>query len=168
MTAVTESQELAAVARASVRGHADAVWELHWSPTWAPRLAARRRLNKRVRRPTPATSLTPGSRLLVASLVLAAVTCLFFLPLASGETFSDVANRQNEVYPWAAIQRPDPPAVHYDQPDVYYPWQVFLNQALRSGELPLWNPYSFGGQPFLANGQNGALYPPRTLLSLTV
>src|SRR6266540_5646279 len=168
MTAVTESQELAAVARASVRGHADAVWELHWSPTWAPRLAARRRLNKRVRRPTPATSLTPGSRLLVASLVLAAVACLFFLPLAWGETHSDVANRQNEVFPWASVQRPSPPAVHYDQPDVYYPWQVFLNRALRSGELPLWNPYSFAGQPFLANGQNGALYPPRTLLSLTV
>ena len=41
-----------------------------------------------------------------------------------------------------------------------------MNRTLRDGDLPLWNPYSFGGTPFLANGQSGVLYPPRMVLSL--
>ncbi len=55
--------------------------------------------------------------------------------------------------------------VHSDQVETFYPWQVFVNRAIRAGELPLWNPYSFAGVPFLANGQNGVLYPPRLVLS---
>ncbi|MDW8069588.1 MAG: hypothetical protein RML46_11830, partial [Anaerolineae bacterium] len=40
-----------------------------------------------------------------------------------------------------------------------YVWKRFLLQALRSRELPLWNPYVFAGHPFLANGQHSGLYP---------
>jgi hypothetical protein len=40
-----------------------------------------------------------------------------------------------------------------------YAWKNFINESLRAGELPLWNPYIFAGQPFLAAGQNAALYP---------
>jgi hypothetical protein len=58
------------------------------------------------------------------------------------------------------------PVLHYDQADSFYPWQVFINRTLRDGDLPLWNPYSFGGTPFLSNGQNGVFYPPRFALSL--
>ncbi len=41
-----------------------------------------------------------------------------------------------------------------------YAWKSFINESIRAGELPLWNPYIFAGQPFLAAGQNAALYPP--------
>lgn len=41
-----------------------------------------------------------------------------------------------------------------------YAWKYFIVQSLRAGELPLWNPYIFAGQPFLAAGQNATLYPP--------
>lgn len=40
-----------------------------------------------------------------------------------------------------------------------YPWKRFIAAQLGRGELPLWNPYLFAGQPFLAAGQSGALYP---------
>jgi O-antigen/teichoic acid export membrane protein len=40
-----------------------------------------------------------------------------------------------------------------------YVWKRFIVQSLKSRELPLWNPYILGGQPFLAAGQHSALYP---------
>lgn len=38
-------------------------------------------------------------------------------------------------------------------------WKMFFVDTIRAGNLPLWNPYQFTGQPFLANGQHSALYP---------
>lgn len=40
-----------------------------------------------------------------------------------------------------------------------YPWKKFIVDSISHGELPLWNPYILAGQPFMAAGQNGALYP---------
>ena len=40
-----------------------------------------------------------------------------------------------------------------------YAWKRFIANALRSRELPLWNPYVFAGVPFWAAGQHSALYP---------
>ncbi len=40
-----------------------------------------------------------------------------------------------------------------------YVWKTFAREQLRSGELPLWQPYILGGSPFLAAGQSSALYP---------
>ena len=50
--------------------------------------------------------------------------------------------------------------------DLYYhfmPSRQYLADALRAGEIPLWNPYLHGGQPFLANINNVALYPTALL-----
>lgn len=41
----------------------------------------------------------------------------------------------------------------------FTPYRDFANAALRSGQLPLWNPYLFLGVPFLANPQAAVLYP---------
>ncbi|MCA9871513.1 MAG: hypothetical protein KC487_14190, partial [Anaerolineae bacterium] len=41
----------------------------------------------------------------------------------------------------------------------FTPYRDFANQALRSGKLPLWNPFLFLGSPFLANPQSAVLYP---------
>ncbi len=38
-------------------------------------------------------------------------------------------------------------------------WKQFILQSIQAGEIPLWNPYLFGGVPFLAAGQHSALYP---------
>lgn len=40
-----------------------------------------------------------------------------------------------------------------------YAWKQFIRQSLGNGEIPLWNPASFAGVPFLAAGQHSALYP---------
>jgi len=48
----------------------------------------------------------------------------------------------------------------------YYPWRSFASESLRSGHLPLWNPYQFCGTPFLANGQSAVLYPLNILFLL--
>jgi hypothetical protein len=39
-------------------------------------------------------------------------------------------------------------------------------EALRAGEFPLWNPYSFSGHPLFATLQPGVLYPINLLLVL--
>ena len=38
-------------------------------------------------------------------------------------------------------------------------WKSFTLESLRQGEIPLWNPHQFSGIPFLAAGQQSALYP---------
>ncbi|HZO31802.1 MAG TPA: hypothetical protein VFH48_38075, partial [Chloroflexota bacterium] len=40
-----------------------------------------------------------------------------------------------------------------------YSWKRLARESFAAGELPLWNPYILAGQPFMASGQNGSLYP---------
>lgn len=40
-----------------------------------------------------------------------------------------------------------------------YQWKAFIRESLAQGEVPLWNPHQFSGIPFLAAGQQSALYP---------
>ncbi len=52
----------------------------------------------------------------------------------------------------------------------FYPYRDYASAMLRAGQLPLWNPYSFLGVPFLANPQAAVLYPlhwPLSWLSVT-
>lgn len=44
------------------------------------------------------------------------------------------------------------------------PMRIFARDAIRNGEIPLWNPNLFFGSPFLANYQSAVLYPPSALL----
>ncbi|MDP3998636.1 MAG: YfhO family protein [bacterium] len=47
-------------------------------------------------------------------------------------------------------------------PDVIreaYPWKFFATGEIKNGRLPYWNPYSFAGNPQLANFQTAAFYP---------
>lgn len=41
----------------------------------------------------------------------------------------------------------------------FYPYRDYAAAALRTGHIPLWNPYIFNGVPFLANPQAAVLYP---------
>ena len=41
----------------------------------------------------------------------------------------------------------------------FYPRRLFAAEAIRSGILPLWNPYLASGVPFLANLQSSLFYP---------
>ena len=42
-------------------------------------------------------------------------------------------------------------------------WRAFAAQTLLSGHLPLWNPYTYSGQPFLGGFQSALLYPPNAI-----
>jgi hypothetical protein len=42
-------------------------------------------------------------------------------------------------------------------------WRAFLADSLRAGHIPLWNPYTYGGQPFLSGFESAVLYPPNLL-----
>jgi hypothetical protein len=66
--------------------------------------------------------------------------------------------------PWKTAGLPAPAqwnALLWDSLGQYFPWRAFAGQALRSGHIPLWNPYQFCGTPFLAMGWTGIFYPPR-------
>jgi hypothetical protein len=53
-----------------------------------------------------------------------------------------------------------------DFTEQYFPLRAFTARQWVAGEVPLWNPYLFGGQPALADIQAGALYPPHLLQAL--
>jgi hypothetical protein len=67
---------------------------------------------------------------------------------------------------WPALAARRAPSFR-DQGDFFYPMKLYTVARLRLGEIPLWNPLSGAGEPWLANGQSGVFYPP-TLLFLLV
>ncbi len=46
-----------------------------------------------------------------------------------------------------------------------YPWREFTNASFAAGRIPLWNPYSACGMPFLANDQAAVLNPTNLVLN---
>ena len=47
-----------------------------------------------------------------------------------------------------------------------YPWQRLIVNALKQGEIPWWDPFTFSGHPFLANGQAMGFYPLRVIFHI--
>jgi hypothetical protein len=67
------------------------------------------------------------------------------------------------AYPsWAM---PEQPSLD-DLSHLNAPQRMLLAWLYVHGQLPLWNPYSFAGQPFLAAGQSGPLYLPNLIYLL--
>jgi hypothetical protein len=66
--------------------------------------------------------------------------------------------------PWSQYRDrfPDVSGVHNPQLDViqqYVPWRMFAADSLRHGQLPLWNPHAYCGQPFVGNVLSAVFYP---------
>ncbi|MCL4397674.1 YfhO family protein [Patescibacteria group bacterium] len=40
-----------------------------------------------------------------------------------------------------------------------YPWKTLAADMIKSGQIPLWNPYNFSGTPLLANLQSSIFFP---------
>ena len=53
-----------------------------------------------------------------------------------------------------------------DLSNMVLPWFQFEASEIHSGRLPLWDPYSWGGQPLVGQAQPGAAYPLNWLLFL--
>ncbi len=73
------------------------------------------------------------------------------LPAALGWTFRDLILRGFIL-------------AHGDIPDQFLPWREFTVTEIAAGRVPLWNPFTFCGAPFLANMQSCVLYPVDRLL----
>ena len=108
---------------------------------------------------------------LIAVAVIFIITVIFFWPLLRGRTFSMVGAHMFAQHPWGSVISGDPREVYgrgftqVDQPDGLYPVSVFATNAVRSGQLPMWLPYSFSGVPIMETGSvgNGLVYPPQVL-----
>jgi hypothetical protein len=85
----------------------------------------------------------PSDRLCLG--VIAVFAAIFFFPLLAGRAFL----WEDFLYAW-------------------YPYRQFAAVSLANGELPLWNPYTFNGMPFLADIQMQVFYLPITALTLFV
>jgi hypothetical protein len=42
-------------------------------------------------------------------------------------------------------------------------WRAFAAASLKAGHFPLWNPYTYSGEPFLGEYQSALLYPPNLI-----
>lgn len=68
----------------------------------------------------------------------------------------------NFFAPWSHYQKFWGPIKNNAMPDVHtqiYPWKKLTIDIWKQGQIPLWNPYSFSGNPHLANFQSAALSP---------
>ncbi len=87
------------------------------------------------RRPLLSDALIPG--------LLALFTVAFFWRLVSGDVYM--------------------PADGGDLASFLFPTYSFIQESLREGVWPLWNPHLYSGTPFVAEVQSGILYPPHLL-----
>lgn len=101
-------------------------------------------------------------------LLLIGIVAVFFAPSLFGDR-AELPCNPNRWDPWRAASTPEeiaPPAVNTDCALAYYPRRAFATERMRAGDLPLWDPYTFCGQPFLANYQSALLYPVNLALYL--
>lgn len=126
---------------------------------------------RRVRAPGGSPRRSARNEYLWAASVLAILLGSFFSPIVrSHSTFSSVSNLQQYFYPWIGVDPPTsltPLFPQVDQADYVYPRQVFLDTTVRrTGQLPLWNPMTLGGTPFLAETGSRLAYPPMVAVTL--
>ncbi len=98
--------------------------------------------------------------------LISLMTAILFSPLMFGYTFSMVGAHMYAQYPWTVSV----PAVSdvwgrgydkTDQAEWVYPTSVFVTEAVRKGEAPLWLPYNFAGVPAMTFDMIGFRYPLR-------
>ena len=76
----------------------------------------------------------------------------FMEPWASDQTIERTQHQWNPLM-WDGLAQ-------------FYPWRHLYSKALHQGELPLWNPYQFCGDPVYANVQSAVFYPPNVIFYL--
>lgn len=105
----------------------------------------------------------PAARVRLAwpLLALAAVAALL---LRAGLEPGKVLLPLDSLYqfePWRSAADVDPAnPLLLDQAIVIAPWLDFAAERLRAGELPLWNPFNYGGQPIVGAYQLALWWPP--------
>jgi len=109
-----------------------------------------------------------GRAVLGAAAVLAAVlTLLFWRALFQDQVLAPTDSIFKTAFfadlAPAGFSRPSNPLL-FDQVYQFAPWRRFARESLLAGHLPLWNPYSLSGTPFIATQQSAVFYPINLLL----
>jgi hypothetical protein len=68
-------------------------------------------------------------------------------------------HRPPDVSPWQNV------LLVADITGQFYPWREYAARSLAAGHIPLWNPYSGCGMPFLANDNSAVLNPVNLILN---
>ena len=101
------------------------------------------------------------------SLILATLLIVFFWkPILQGRKLlpADIAFNDAAYSGHVPVEHATPHnSLLYDQAYVFYPWRVFVSQAVRQGYLPFWNPYVYCGVPLLSEDQPAVFYPLNVL-----
>lgn len=116
--------------------------------------------------PSPADSWAERARSWIGPLAVVAFTAAFFAPVLFGNRVATTANMARWL-PWAESATAAERAAPSFSPDCnlsYYPRRAVLHDAWNERSLPLWNPNTFAGSPFLADVQAGVFYPPNWIL----
>lgn len=101
-----------------------------------------------------------------ASVLLVVIGVVRHAPVLVGRTSATLAQEDGAVWPWRADGGPLPfEHVTSDQAESVHPGWVQIDAAMDDGDLPSWNPWSFGGTPSWSNGLGVVAYPPRWVLS---
>lgn len=99
------------------------------------------------------------------------IVILFFVkPISRSSSFFPGDLLVSEYFPWRSYSYlgynpgsiPNK-AQYFDTIRQIYPWKTYSVNVLKSGEIPLWDPYNFSGSPLLANFQSSVFYPPNVL-----
>lgn len=119
----------------------------------------------------PASSGSVKRSDLAALLVLFALALLFFAPVLFTNATLVPFDNLYRYPPWSSADAQQSVSQPYNAllDDLIlenYAWKHFIRESIAAGEIPLWNPYILAGQPFLAAGQNAALYPPGILFDI--
>ena len=112
----------------------------------------------------PAPSAPGGARvLLLAAACLSLVLALFFRDSLFGDKVLAQADALYQFQPWKSVA----PEGHVpsnevllDQSIVMLPWLRFCADRVQQGELPLWNPHNYCGQPMVGTYQSAIWWPP--------
>lgn len=96
--------------------------------------------------------------------VLVVLAGVFLWPVLLGTRVLVPADILMMHPPWRQAGSAEPQnSLLADQVEEFYPDRLLVRDAIRSGRLPLWNPFAAGGRPLLGNGQSAALFPLNAL-----
>lgn len=109
---------------------------------------------------------------ILSILVLLLLTIVVYnTALLPGQTFLP-ADLLLLTPPWQQHAAEIAPNFHYVQRPAwdplfqFYPARKFLADSIHAGRVPLWNPMSFSGTPFAADGQSAVFYPINWLFAV--
>ncbi|MFN7975823.1 MAG: hypothetical protein U0166_26385 [Acidobacteriota bacterium] len=92
----------------------------------------------------------------VPILATVGVALALFHPALNGKV---LGGHVSGTPPYEAAPPPGANRLLIDVETVIQPFLCHVTRSLRAGEIPLWNPYSGCGAPFLANEQSAVLHP---------